>query len=164
MRRNDHVKILGILHTIFSKCILHWLLENNMFRTKKAKIVSKLFFLSLSFSVARQFLFGAYTAKHIRYRYIPASTNDKLFFCTKLQSFTICAFSSSVICTNGVEIDFEETFLLIDHFQKVSFDYHFIKVFERKFHMTVLMCRIICQIFDKMLSKKDFLEIINLYI
>ena len=51
--------------------------------------------------------------------------------------------------------------LQVIHFQKIYLFYHFIKEFERKFLMIVLLFRITCQIFR---AKRDFLKIINLYI
>ena len=51
----------------------------------------------------------------------------------------------------------------VNNFQKAFFVHHLIKEFEQKNYWTLLMCIIICQIFDKMSEKIDFLKIINLY-
>ena len=50
----------------------------------------------------------------------------------------------------------------VNNIQKISFVYHFIKEFEQKFYMTVLLWRIICKLIDKM-SNTRFSQDINLY-
>ena len=46
-------------------------------------------------------------------------------------------------------------YLQVKNFHKISFVYHFIKVFEQKFYMTVLLCRIICQKFWYKYEQKE---------
>ena len=49
----------------------------------------------------------------------------------------------------------------VNNIHKGSFVYHFIKEFEQKFYMTVLLWRIICKLIDKM-SNTRFSQDINL--
>mgnify|MGYP007015619216 CR=1 FL=1 len=89
-----------------------------------------------------------------------------LLFLSLLARLRIPLMEEVLGCTFFNFIDFVVVTVQVNFIQKVSFIYHhsYQRLWELKFYMKLLLCRIICQFYSifKMLNKMDFLKIINL--
>ena len=64
-----------------------------------------------------------------------------------------CTFFNFIDFVVAVQVNFGK---------KLSFICHLVKIFEMKFYVKILLCKIFCQFYAVKLNKVDFLKIINL--